>query len=178
MACCILIAALLGSIGWPVRRLMTRASSPLAWQLYPALVDAEERKQLRLADRFRSFSYAFAGLGFLIRNEHNAWLHLGASAVVIAAGVALQINLLDWRWIVLSIGWVWMAEALNTAVEQLCNLVSPGPHPLIKSAKDVAAAGVLISAAGSAMIGGTVFYPYLLNGHVPICGYFSPRSSS
>jgi diacylglycerol kinase len=161
MACCIVLAALLGLIGWPVRRLMGRRASPLAWRLHPAPVDAIGRRRFRLADRARSFGYAFAGLGFLIRNEHNAWLHMAASVAIVAAGAMLRLNLADWRWIIVAITWVWTAEALNTAIEQLCNLVSPDPHPLIKSAKDVAAAAVLVSAAGAALIGATVFLPYL-----------------
>lgn len=162
MACCIMFAALLGLIGWPVRRLTGGRTSPVAWRLHPPSVDANRPRRFRLADRARSFTYAFAGLGFLIRNEHNAWLHMAASAAAVTAGVALRLTLADWRWIIVAIGWVWMAEALNTAIEQLCNLVSPDPHPLIKSAKDVAAAGVLVSAVGAVLIGATVFLPYLL----------------
>lgn len=174
MACCIIFAALLGLIGWPVRRLMGRRASPLAWRPGPPGVDANGRRRFSLAGRLKSFTYAFAGLGFLIRNEHNAWLHMAASVATVTAGIMLRLDLADWRWIIVLIGWVWMAEALNTAIEQLCNLVSPDPHPLIKSAKDVAAAGVLVSAAGAALIGATVFLPYLLYIRTPICGAFLP----
>jgi len=171
MACCIIFAALLALIGWPVRRMARSRVSPLAWRLHPSSVDAD-RRRFNLADRARSFAYAFAGLGFLIRNEHNAWLHMAASLTTVTAGALLRLHLADWRWIIIAIGWVWMAEALNTAIEQVCNLVSPDPHPLIKSAKDVAAAGVLVSAVGAALIGATIFLPYLLPVRVPIGGAF------
>jgi diacylglycerol kinase (ATP) len=56
---------------------------------------------------------------------------------------------------------VWTAEALNTAFEFLCDVASPEFHPLIQKAKDVAAAAVLLSAAGAVIIGLLVFVPHL-----------------
>ena len=49
---------------------------------------------------------------------------------------------------------VWTAEALNTALELLCDVASPEFHPLIETAKDVAAGAVLICAAGAMVIAG------------------------
>ena len=60
-----------------------------------------------------------------------------------SAGLALRISLADWRWLILSIALVLAAEAGNTAIEQLCNLVHPARHPIVKRIKDVAASAVL-----------------------------------
>ena len=57
---------------------------------------------------------------------------------------------------------VWVAEALNTALELLCDAVSPDFHPLVGKAKDVAAGAVLISAMGAATLGFIVFGPHAL----------------
>jgi diacylglycerol kinase (ATP) len=57
---------------------------------------------------------------------------------------------------------VWSAEALNTAFEFLADAASPGYHPLVKHAKDVAAGAVLIAAAGAAIIGLLVLGPHVL----------------
>jgi len=57
---------------------------------------------------------------------------------------------------------VWTAEALNTAFEFLADAASPSFHPLVRDAKDVAAGAVLLTAAAAAVIGGIVFWPYLL----------------
>ena len=57
---------------------------------------------------------------------------------------------------------VWTAEALNTAFEALCDVTSPGFHPLVERAKDVAAGAVLICAIGAVIVGGIVFGPHLL----------------
>lgn len=111
--------------------------------------------------RIRSFGYALAGLRFLVRTQHNAWIHLAATVAVIAAGLVLQVSNADWRWLVAAIAAVWVAEAINTALEQLCDLVSPGYDIAIEHAKDVAAGAVLVTAFGAAVIGVLVFWPYV-----------------
>jgi len=57
---------------------------------------------------------------------------------------------------------VWSAEAFNTALELLCELVSPEFHPLVGRAKDVAAGAVLIAAIGSAIVGAILLVPHVL----------------
>ena len=112
-----------------------------------------------LAARVRSFRYAFEGIVFLFRNEPNARIHLAASLAAMGAGLYLDLGWADWRWILLAMALVWIAEALNTAVEQVCNLVCPGPSPQVKAAKDVAAAAVLVAAIAPAAIGAATYIP-------------------
>lgn len=114
-----------------------------------------------IAKRASSFGYALRGLGFVLRTQHNAWIHLAITAAVIAAGLWLQIAAQDWRWIVLAIGFVWVAEIVNTAFEHLCDVVQPEFHASVKAAKDVAAGAVLMAAIVAAIIGALVFLPYL-----------------
>lgn len=114
-----------------------------------------------LSGRVKSFGYALNGLGFMLRTQHNAWIHLAATAAVVVAGVALQITQQDWRWIVLAIAIVWVAEIVNTAFEHLCDVVQPEFHISVKTAKDVAAGAVLVAAIAAAIIGGLVFWPYV-----------------
>lgn len=104
-------------------------------------------------ERLRSFVYAGRGLRWLVQDEHNAWLHIAASAAVIGAGIALKVSLADWRWLVIAIALVWVAEAINTAVEELCDRVSPGFDPSIGRVKDLAAGGVLAASMAAAVIG-------------------------
>lgn len=58
-------------------------------------------------------------------------------------------------------GLVLAAEAINSAVERIVDIVSPQWHPLARDAKDLAASGVLIAAIGAATVGIIVFLPYL-----------------
>ncbi len=112
-------------------------------------------------DRVKSFGYALSGLGFMLRTQHNAWIHLVATALVVAAGFALRIAPADWRWLVLAIALVWVAEIVNTAFEHVCDVVQPEFHISVKTAKDVAAGAVLVAAVAAAIIGGLVFWPYV-----------------
>lgn len=91
------------------------------------------------------------------------WLHLAASIMVVSAGLFVQLSLEDWRWLVLAIAMVWLAEALNTAVEKLCDRVNPEFDEVIGRVKDLAAGGVLVAAIAAALIGLLTFLPYLLN---------------
>jgi diacylglycerol kinase (ATP) len=121
-----------------------------------------EREAFSLAARARSFGHAFRGIGQLLATQHNAWIHAAATAAVL--GLALFMGLGRWEWVALlvAIAMVWVAEAFNTAIEQLCDRVSPEHDPLIGHAKDVAAGGVLIAAGVAAIIGFLVLGPPLL----------------
>lgn len=160
MICCTLIAALLGIFAWPIRRWAGTRVSPLAWRpglpatLTPAV-------GFSLVARLRSFVFAAEGLRDLFRYEHNAWIHVGAATIVVILGALLRVTINDWRWLILSIALVWAAEAGNTAVEQLCDLVHPGRHPVVKRVKDLAAGAVLLCALSAMLIGAVTFLPYL-----------------
>jgi diacylglycerol kinase (ATP) len=115
-----------------------------------------------LSGRLRSFGHAFRGLKVLIQTQHNARIHAVATILVVAAGALFRISITQWALIALAIACVWAAEALNTAIEFVVDLVSPESHPLAGKAKDVAAGGVLLAAIGAAFVGGLVFGPYVL----------------
>jgi diacylglycerol kinase (ATP) len=107
--------------------------------------------------RWRAVGYAGAGVGELVRTQANARIHLAVSAVVIGVGCALRVTPQDWCWLIAAMGAVWVAEALNTAVELLADAACPEQHPLVGRAKDVAAGAVLLAACGAVGIGVCVF---------------------
>lgn len=109
-----------------------------------------------------SFGYAGSGFLTLVSTQLNARIHLMLTAVALGLGAVLRIEYLEWALVVFAISLVWVAEALNTAIEALADVVTREHHPGIKRAKDVAAAGVLISAVGALVIGLLVFVPRLL----------------
>ena len=107
----------------------------------------------------RSFGYAFRGIGILLRTQANARIHAAATVLVVAAGFWFRISRSEWGAVVAAIGLVWTAEAVNTAIEAVVDLVSPEPHPLAGRAKDVAAGAVLCAALAALAIGVLVFGP-------------------
>ncbi len=112
--------------------------------------------------RAGSFVYAFRGLAALLLREHNAWIHLAAATLAAAAGWWLAITRLEWCLVVFAIGAVLAAEAFNTAIEALADAVAPRHDPLIGRAKDIAAAGVLLTSIAAAVAGLLIFGPRLL----------------
>lgn len=118
-------------------------------------------KSFNIGDRILSFGFAFQGLITFFKTQHNAWIHLLATIVVITLGFVLKVNRVEWCWLIISIGFVFAAEMFNTAIEFLTDLVSPQFHPLAKKVKDVAAGAVLIAALSAVAIGLIVFLPKL-----------------
>lgn len=116
-----------------------------------------------LSARLRSFQYAFRGINDLLRRQPNAQLHLVALLLLLGLGYYFQLSRWEWSILLLCAAAVLVTEALNTALEYLVDLVSPGYHPLAGRAKDAAAAAVLLMALGAATIGLIIFWPYLEN---------------
>jgi diacylglycerol kinase len=109
-----------------------------------------------------SFRNAFSGIAILLRLERNARIHLVILVMVIIAGILLKISPAHWIAVSLAAGLVIAAESFNTAIEALCDAVKPEFDPGIRKAKDLAAAGVLISAIASVVTGLIVFVPALI----------------
>ncbi|MEO7365351.1 MAG: diacylglycerol kinase family protein [Sphingomicrobium sp.] len=113
-----------------------------------------------VASRLRSFVFAWQGVRYLIISEHNSRVHLAASVSAVLTGLLLRISADEWLWIALAIGLVWYAEAVNSAIERLADAVTTERDPMIKIAKDCAAAGVLIAATLALLIGLVIFIPH------------------
>lgn len=114
-----------------------------------------------LSARIRSFGYAIKGIMTLVGTQPHARLHLLATVVVTGVGVYVHLRRWEWVAILLCIGMVWMAEALNTAVEFLADEVTLERRDRIGKAKDVAAGGVLIVAIISVAVAALVFLNHL-----------------
>lgn len=110
----------------------------------------------------KAFGYAFRGLFHFIRKDANGRIHLLITVLVIAAGFLFHISSTEWILVLLCTALVLSFEMMNHALEALCDRVESDPDPLIKTAKDVAAAAVLWSAVISAVIGLIIFIPYLI----------------
>ena len=110
----------------------------------------------------RSFGFAFEGLATLIRTQANFRVHLTAAAAALLVGAALHLTLPEMALIVLTAALVLVVEALNTCLETLCDLVSPGYHPFVKKCKDISAAAVLIAALAALAIAALLFLPRLM----------------
>ncbi|MDE6447517.1 MAG: diacylglycerol kinase family protein, partial [Muribaculaceae bacterium] len=98
----------------------------------------------------------------LLFTQPNACIHAVVMVLVILAGWWFGISRLEWCAILLCIGGVLMAEAMNTALEALADKVSVEKDPLIGRAKDLAAGAVLIFVMAAVAVGLIVFLPRML----------------
>ncbi len=109
----------------------------------------------------RAFRSAWAGLAETLRSERHMRFHAAAALVVVALATWLDVAREDWLWLLLAIAAVWSAELVNTAVERTLDRISTELHPLAKTAKDSAAAAVLVMAIFAAAVGLIVLGPPL-----------------
>ncbi len=122
-----------------------------------------KRLKNKVRQRLLSFKHAANGICHALGSERNLQIHCICSLLVLALACGLQLDTYDWLWLVVAVTLVWASELLNTAIETLCDVVSPELHEGIKQAKDVAAGAVLICAIGATIIGAMIFSPRLHN---------------
>ena len=110
-------------------------------------------KHSEIYNRAKSFHFAFEGWWFVLRTQHNAWIHAVITLTVMGIALWLRLPGRDWAVLILTFMAVWMAEFMNTAIEAVVDMTMPDEHPLAKVAKDVAAAAVLVGALGAILVG-------------------------
>jgi diacylglycerol kinase (ATP) len=109
------------------------------------------------------FVFAWNGLKAALSEEGNLRFHVVSALLVLVAGFYFDVTAGEWLALTLTIVLVIVAELLNTAIEDLVNLVSPEKNPLAGRIKDIAAAAVLISALGAIITAIIIFTKYIIN---------------
>ncbi|MBE8721277.1 diacylglycerol kinase family protein [Sphingobacterium pedocola] len=116
-------------------------------------------QKFSLSKRIASFGPAFNGLKILLKEEHNATIHMTIALCTLIAGAVFRLSASEWTAIIFAIGLVFAAELINTTVEHIADFISPGQNDKIKKIKDMSAAAVLISATTALTIGLIIFIP-------------------
>ena len=112
-----------------------------------------------MKNRIRSFGYAFKGIKAVFGNEANMNIHLIISILVIVCGFIFNISISEWMLCIICFGLVISLEMLNSAIENLVNLVSPEQNKIAGKIKDISAGAVLIAAICAAIVGLIIFVP-------------------
>ena len=115
---------------------------------------------LQLMNRFK---FAFNGLKVFLLEESNAKTHLALCLFTIAAGAYFEVSKIEWLSIFICSAIVFTAEALNSAIERLCDKIEPNKDDKIKIIKDIAAGAVLLSSIFSAIVGVIIFIPHIIS---------------
>ncbi len=109
----------------------------------------------------RSFKYALRGIVYAWKTEQNFRSEAVIGIVVFIMSLVFPLRPIQQLLIWLLIFWVLTLELINTVLERTLDIVSSKKHEYIEIAKDLMAGAVLVSAAGSLVIGAIVFYPHL-----------------
>lgn len=113
-------------------------------------------------DRRKSFQYAFQGILFFFKTEHNAWLHLLATVTITIVAWVAGVTNTEAIVLIIVVGFVWVTEMLNTCIEKAMNMISEEYDPRIKIIKDISAGAVLVAAIVALLTGLIVFVPKLM----------------
>jgi diacylglycerol kinase len=116
---------------------------------------------MRQPSFWRSVTHAWSGLVYTVRTQRNARWHVIAALLAIALATWLQIDLMRWAILLLTIGAVCAGETINTTVEAIVDLLSPEWHERAKVAKDVSAGAVLLLGITAIAVGLIVLGPPL-----------------
>lgn len=110
----------------------------------------------------RSFRYSFKGFQHVLKNHQNIRFHLVVAVLVLLLAVLLRISRIEFLLVLIAIVFVVIAEMINTAIEEITNLVTKEYREEARIAKDVAAATVFLASIFSVILGLIIFIPYLL----------------
>jgi len=109
------------------------------------------------------FVAAVNGIVHCFKNERNFKIQSVAAVVAILMGTIFNISKSEWFVIILCCTIVLALELMNTAIENLCDMITKEFHPTIKIVKDVSAGAVLVSSIGSAIAGAVIFIPLIVH---------------
>ncbi|MFY7899916.1 MAG: diacylglycerol kinase [Chitinophagaceae bacterium] len=111
----------------------------------------------------RSITTACKGLRVFFRMERNGKVQLTIAVVTTIAAVIFETSIIEMMLLIGCYALVMSLEMINTAIEEICNIIQPNYHPSIKVIKDVAAAAVMCSSIASILIGCMMFIPKIIN---------------
>lgn len=110
----------------------------------------------------QSFGFAISGIKTSILLNRNLKLHIISAVIVLILCIILKLSVPEISLIIILILLVVTSEMINTAIEEVVNLVTKDYREEAKNAKDIAAGMVLVVAIGAFIIGAFIFLPHIL----------------
>ncbi len=110
----------------------------------------------------KTLSYGFNGIFYTLKHERNMVIHFLVMILVIIAGIVFEITFVEWGVCFVLFALVLSLELMNTALENVVDLVTDEKKPKAKVAKDASAGAVLVAAIFAVIIGISIFLPRLL----------------
>lgn len=116
--------------------------------------------------QLRSFGCAIKGILWAIRDEGHLRFHLVAAFYVLLFSTFYSFSAAQYVLLILLIAAVIVAELINTAIENLCDLYTHERVEVIKIAKDVAAGAVLVISIAAVAAAALLFINFEVIGQI------------
>jgi diacylglycerol kinase (ATP) len=110
----------------------------------------------------KSFHYAFEGIAYTLKYNQNIRIHLFVALLVVIASIIFKVTPFEMGILGIMIILVISTEMINSAIEQMVNLIIQEHRKEAKVAKDVGAGMVLVTSLGSVVVGILIFVPHIL----------------
>jgi diacylglycerol kinase (ATP) len=115
-----------------------------------------------LRGRLRSLKFALKGMWILMTTEDSIKAQLFFALIATILGFYFDITAMEWAIQVIVIGLVLVAEAANTAIEEVADFIHPEFHEKIGLIKDIAAGIPSFAAFTSLIVAGIIYVPKIL----------------
>ncbi len=111
---------------------------------------------------FKKFFFAFRGIFSTLKEEKSMIFHIISGIVCIIIAFALKINTDKWAIIAIVVSIVICVEFINTAIENLVDMISFKYNFNARKVKDIAAAATLVIACGALASSLLIFIPRII----------------
>lgn len=121
-----------------------------------------ELKDFSFKNLWNVLKYSVEGLRYFYKYERSAIVYLVAAILGLAGAWMLHMSPMEWLVIILLLVMTLSAELLNTAIEAVCDLVSPEYNPLVKIAKDCGSAATFVLSSVGIGVGLVMYVPKII----------------
>lgn len=120
------------------------------------------KKDFSIKALFNVIKYSLEGYIHFYKYERSSILHLIVAAGIILGSLTLNLNAVEWLFIIFILLVMLAIELLNTAIEAVCDLVSPEYNKLVKVAKDSASAATFSISLALIVAGCIIYVPKIM----------------
>ncbi len=115
-----------------------------------------------LRKKWRNLISAIAALGYLWHEEVSFQIQVLSGLATFALAYLLHISVVEWLFVILVTGTIVSTEAINTAIEEICDALIAEHHPQVGRIKDLGALASALIGFAALVIGLIIFVPKLL----------------
>lgn len=115
-----------------------------------------------LQKKLNNFILAISAAGYVWREEFSFRLQVAVGVATFALGFYFGISPIEWMFVVMMSGAVLATEAINTAIEEICDALIVEHHPQIGRIKDIGALASALIGFAALVVGLVIFVPKIL----------------